>query len=90
MDQLALELAAARLGRPPPFISMDDPYCSDDAANANNFCPDYVPPAARRRKTTPGGPVARLRDVSRMLDEGLLDADEFAAAKAKILASLGA
>ena len=40
--------------------------------------------------TAAGGPVARLRDLTRMLDEGLVDADEFAAAKAAILASLGA
>jgi hypothetical protein len=55
MDLLVFELQTARLGcvrfysrargkttrrRPPPFISMDDPWCSDDPANANNFCPD--------------------------------------------------
>jgi len=90
MDLLVLELVTARLGRPPPFVSMDDPYCADDPANANNFCPDYAPPMARKRKTTPGGPVARLRDLKRMLDEELIGADEFDAAKAAVLASLGA
>ena len=92
MDLLVFELITARLGRAPPFVSMDDPWCSDDPANANNFCPDYVPPMARRKRTAEQqkqvGRVARLRELKEALDEGLISLAEYEAAKATLLAAM--
>ena len=38
LDMLVYELIVGRLGYPPPFISMDSPWCE----RFNMFCPDFI------------------------------------------------